>query len=99
MVGAARYWRGALQASDGTEGAMASGPGAAWSVLRDIVLHREFNKCIEKRVGDRPSYKSHMPLSHMAVFFGFGGLFITTMYWPSASTCSTSSRRCRRAIP
>lgn len=79
VVGAARYWRGALQASDRAEGEMASGPGAAWSVLRDILLHREFNKCIEKRVGDRPSYKSHVPLSHMAVFFGFGGLFITTM--------------------
>ncbi|MGA8156979.1 MAG: quinone-interacting membrane-bound oxidoreductase complex subunit QmoC [Rhodoplanes sp.] len=79
VVGAARYWRGALQASDGAEGAMASVPGAAWTVLRDILLHREFNKCIEKRVGDRPSYKTHVPLSHMAVFFGFGGLFITTM--------------------
>jgi quinone-modifying oxidoreductase subunit QmoC len=79
VVGAARYWRGALQASDGAEGAMTSVPGAAWTVLRDILLHREFNKCIEKRVGDRPSYKTHVPLSHMAVFFGFGGLFITTM--------------------
>lgn len=79
VVGAARYWRGAAQGFDSAEGTNASLLGATWTALRDIVLHREFNKCIEERVGDRPSYKAHMPTSHMAVFFGFGGLFITTM--------------------
>ncbi len=78
MVSVARYWRGAVAEINSAEGTNVSLLGAAWTVLRDILLHREFDKCTDERVGDRPSYKTHMPHSHMAVFFGFIGLFITT---------------------
>jgi quinone-modifying oxidoreductase subunit QmoC len=91
VVGAARFWRGAMQAGDGPGdgpgGATAPGGGSVWAVLGDILLHRDFNKCNHERVGNRPTYKSHVPASHFAVFFGFGGLFLTTtglfigIYW------------------
>lgn len=85
IVGAARYGRGAMR--EAAAGGGTSIAGAAWTTLRDILLHREFSKCLDERVGDRPSHKSHLPHSHMAVLFGFLGLFITTMglfigiYW------------------
>ncbi len=88
VVGATRYWRGAVRNFGGSSGTDASGAAAAaYATLRDIVLHREFNKCHDERVGDRPTYKTHMPVSHMAVFFGFLGLLTTTtglfigIYW------------------
>ena len=84
VIGALRYWRGAVREIGGPG---VTSLGAVWDVLRDIVLHLNFTKCTSERVGDRPTYKTHLPASHMAVFFGFGGLFITTMglfigiYW------------------
>jgi quinone-modifying oxidoreductase subunit QmoC len=87
IVGAARFWRGAVRAMGSADGGGVSGIGAAWDVVRDIFLHREFRQCDNERVGDRPTYKSHVPHSHIAVFFGFGGLLITTtglfigIYW------------------
>jgi quinone-modifying oxidoreductase subunit QmoC len=87
VVGALRYWRGAVRTIGGPDGGKASIGGSAWAVLRDILLHREFSKCSHERVGDRPTYKAHVPVSHIAVFFGFGGLFLTTtglfigIYW------------------
>jgi len=86
-VGVMRYWRGAVREIGGLEGAKVSSIGAMWAVARDILLHRQFTKCNKERVGDRPTYKTHLPHSHMAAFFGFGGLFITTtglfigIYW------------------
>jgi quinone-modifying oxidoreductase subunit QmoC len=87
VVGATRYWRGAMRAMGAASGVKVSSGAAIWAVVRDIFLHREFNKCGDERVGDRPTHKAHLPASHMAVFFGFGGLFITTtglfigIYW------------------
>lgn len=87
VVGAARYWRGAVRAIGGPNGTKVSDAGAVWAVVRDIFLHREFNKCTDERVGNRPTYKAHVPVSHIAVFFGFFGLLITTtglfigIYW------------------
>ncbi|MCW5699848.1 MAG: quinone-interacting membrane-bound oxidoreductase complex subunit QmoC [Rhodospirillales bacterium] len=87
IVGAVRFWRGAVKAMGDPGGAKVTSWEAVWAVVRDIFLHRDFNKCDDERVGDRPTHKTHMPTSHMAVFFGFGGLFITTtglfigIYW------------------
>lgn len=86
-VGVTRYWRGAVREIGGLDGAKTSSIGAIWAVARDILLHRQFTKCNSERVGDRPTYKAHLPHSHIAVFFGFAGLFITTtglfigIYW------------------
>jgi quinone-modifying oxidoreductase subunit QmoC len=87
IVGVMRYWRGMVRTADGLGDTPASSGEAIWTVVRDIFLHREFNKCEKERVGDRPTHRTHVWLSHLAVFFGFGGLFITTtglfigIYW------------------
>ena len=87
VVGAFRYWRGTVRAIGNADGVETPTAKAIWAVVRDIFTHREFTKCADERVGDRPTYKTHMPHSHLAVFFGFAGLFITTtglfigIYW------------------
>lgn len=76
MLGGVRYWEGineySLTARD-------SGPMRGFiSTLVDILKHRKFHQCEEDRVGTRKSYKAHLHKSHLAVFYGFLGLVITT---------------------
>ena len=47
--------------------------------LRKIFSHGEFNACREKRVGDRSTGREHAPHAHMAVFYGFLALVVTTL--------------------
>ncbi len=81
MVGAAaggfRYWR-AMSRSSG----MASNgrrPGThLFPTLLDILRHRKFRECGEEPAGSRETYKGHLHKAHLAVFYGFLGLVVTT---------------------
>lgn len=75
LVGARRYWR-AMDSASGTSGT--EGAGAAWGVLRGILGHDKLNRCQSDRVGDDKTFKGHLPKAHLAVFYGFAGLFVTT---------------------
>jgi len=76
IVGGVRYWKSMngffLPSRDGS-------PGKGFSAtLVDIVRHRRFRQCEGDRVGTRESYKAHLHRSHLAVFYGFLGLVLTT---------------------
>jgi len=76
LLGAIRYWKGmnefslALRDSGAVKGLIPT--------LIDILKHRKFRQCEGGRVGTRKSYKSHLHKSHLAVFYGFLGLVVTT---------------------
>jgi quinone-modifying oxidoreductase subunit QmoC len=46
--------------------------------LRTIFSHRQFSACTTDRVGDRPTYREHAHHAHLAVFYGFLALVVTT---------------------
>jgi len=77
LVGAAaggiRYWR-AMNRTAPVSGARAGLVG----VLREIFAHRQFAKCTGDAPGTRATHKEHLPHAHMAVFYGFLGLVVTT---------------------
>ena len=79
LVGAAlgglRYWR-AMNAAAGTAG-HGRRPDLAGAIL-DILRHRRFQQCTEAPAGTRPSHKEHLYKTHLAVFYGFLGLVVTT---------------------
>jgi len=79
LVGAAlgglRYWR-AMNAAAGTAG-HGRRPDLAGAIL-DILRHRRFRQCTEAPAGTRPSHKEHLYKTHLAVFYGFLGLVVTT---------------------
>ncbi|HEV2281109.1 MAG TPA: quinone-interacting membrane-bound oxidoreductase complex subunit QmoC [bacterium] len=90
VAGGLRYWR-AMRASPpagasrrdapASEGASSSGgsPGRhVLSTILDILTHRKFRQCDEAPAGDRDTYKRHVPATHLAVFWGFLGLVVTT---------------------
>lgn len=72
FAGGMRYWRAMNEPRQGgpTKGLIPT--------LIDILGHRKFQQCEGDRVGTRKSYKSHLHRSHLAVFYGFLGLVITT---------------------
>lgn len=47
--------------------------------LMGIFSHEQFQRCTENPAGTRKSFKAHLRGSHLAVFYGFMGLFITTI--------------------
>ncbi|MGH7660854.1 MAG: quinone-interacting membrane-bound oxidoreductase complex subunit QmoC [Vulcanimicrobiaceae bacterium] len=47
--------------------------------LQKIFSHKEFSACETKRVGDRPTHREHAPHAHLAVFYGFLALLVTTI--------------------
>ena len=70
-MGGVRYWR-AMSA-----GASANGHGPAlMSPLLDILEHRRFSQCREAPA--RETHKEHLHRTHLAVFYGFLGLVVTT---------------------
>jgi len=76
MLGGVQYWKGmsgSSLATGNTEPIKGLFP-----TLFDVLMHRKFRHCEEDRVGTRDSYKSHLHKSHLAVFYGFLGLVITT---------------------
>lgn len=77
VMGGLRYWRAMRAAS------MASGNGHHPSAhlvttLVDILRHRTFRACTEAPPGNRRTYKEHLHTTHLAVFWGFMGLVVTT---------------------
>ena len=76
ILGGLRYWKGmkeffpASQDSGGAKGFI--------STLTDILRHRKFKQCEGDQVGTRESYRSHLHKGHLAVFYGFLGLVVTT---------------------
>jgi len=76
ILGGVQYWKGmsgSSLAAGNTEPIKGLIP-----TLFDVLMHRKFRHCEEDRVGTRESYKSHLHKSHLAVFYGFLGLVITT---------------------
>lgn len=47
--------------------------------LQRIFSHSEFSACGEDRAGDRPTHREHAPHAHLAVFYGFLALVVTTV--------------------
>jgi quinone-modifying oxidoreductase, subunit QmoC len=75
-LGGVRYWR-----------AMSAGASAAdwrhgWAsligTLGEIFTHRRFHACTETPAGRRETHKEHLHYTHLAVFYGFLGLVVTT---------------------
>jgi quinone-modifying oxidoreductase subunit QmoC len=72
-LGGARYWR-AMSAAGGTG---RDGRAPVVDTLREILGHRRFGQCGE-RPGTRETHKEHLHSTHLAVFYGFLGLVVTT---------------------
>lgn len=74
-AGGIRYWT-AMSRQTGGNG---RGPrGALLPTLLTILRHRKFADCQSDPVGSRKTYKAHLHRSHLAVFYGFLGLVVTT---------------------
>jgi quinone-modifying oxidoreductase subunit QmoC len=74
-VGGLRYWRAMNAAAAGS----GQGPGAhLWPTIHDILRHRRFRQCTEAPAGTRSSGKEYFHATHLAVFYGFLGLVVTT---------------------
>jgi quinone-modifying oxidoreductase subunit QmoC len=75
LAGGARYW-------SAMRGARADGGGSFWTalaqVIREILDHGQFKRCIDEPVGSRPTHQTHLYKTHLAVFYGFLGLVATT---------------------
>jgi quinone-modifying oxidoreductase subunit QmoC len=70
-----RYWR-AMSRQMGPNG---RGPGPAFvPTLLTILKHRKFRECESQAAGPRETYKRHLHPTHLAVFYGFLGLVVTT---------------------
>jgi quinone-modifying oxidoreductase, subunit QmoC len=73
LVGVARFWR-AMKRSDEAEGIYVAARGIPASVVRavkDILVHDRFGFC-----GAQAGRK----VAHLAVFYGFGALFVVTAW-------------------
>lgn len=72
-----RYLNAMQQAGQGRVGA-AELAGAVVATLRAIFSQRNFKDCTRKRPGLRKTYREHAHRAHLALFYGFLGLVITT---------------------
>jgi quinone-modifying oxidoreductase subunit QmoC len=78
LVGAAlgglRYWRAmSAAAGDGHR------PGAhLLPTVLEILKHRRFRQCTEAPAGTRSAHREYVHATHLAVFYGFLGLVVTT---------------------
>lgn len=81
MVGAAmgglRYWR-AMRAASPASGNGHNPRAHLVATLLDILRHRKFRACTDAPAGSGKTYKDHLPTTHLAVFWGFVGLVVTT---------------------
>jgi len=76
LLGGVRYWKSINEFFSANPG---GGPAKGLvPALVDVLKHRKFRQCEEDRVGTRESYKAHLRRSHLAVFYGFLGLVVTT---------------------
>ena len=75
LGGGVRYWK-AMSRETGGKG---SGAGRALvPTLLTIFRHGRFRDCEADPVGPRRTYKGHLHGTHLAVFYGFLGLVVTT---------------------
>ena len=78
ILGGRRYWEAMKNEFPPTLTGTGSNRGLV-STLKEIFKHRRFQSCEgEDRVGERKSFKAHLYRTHLAVFYGFLGLVITT---------------------
>ncbi len=76
ILGGMQYWK---NMSNSSIASGHTGPTKGlFPTLFDVLMHRKFRQCEADRVGTRESHKSHLHKSHLAVFYGFLGLVITT---------------------
>jgi quinone-modifying oxidoreductase subunit QmoC len=75
VAGGVRYFR-AIEAQ-APEHARVGSKGIV-ATVKDIFGHGKFRQCVEEAVGTRDSHKSHLGRTHLAVFYGFLGLVVTT---------------------
>ena len=68
------YWK-ALRAEARSAGRASAG---LMPTIVSVLKHSSFRQCESDRTGDRKSYKEHLFKTHMALFYGFVGLLITT---------------------
>ena len=75
-AGGVRYWRA-------MDRRMGGGSPFPWSALLPtlsaILRHKGFSECEERPAGTRKTYKGHLHRSHLAAFYGFVGLGVTTV--------------------
>jgi quinone-modifying oxidoreductase, subunit QmoC len=74
-LGGIRYWR-AMNAEGSANGGTPR--AAALPTVLEILKHRRFSDCAENPAGRRETHKEHLPRTHLAVFYGFLGLVVTT---------------------
>jgi quinone-modifying oxidoreductase subunit QmoC len=75
LAGGLQYWR----AMDRLMGGNRARPGAALRpTLATILGHRKFSECESRPAGIRKTYKGHLHATHLAAFWGFLGLVLTT---------------------
>lgn len=75
-AGGARYWR-AMARQTASRNGRAPGRGLL-PTLATILGHRTFRQCVEHPAGTRQTYKGHLHRTHLAAFYGFMGLVVTT---------------------
>ena len=73
---ALRYWK-ALNTTSPIPGGSRVGEQLR-STLRDIFQHNVFQKCAQRWEGSRETHKTHLRKAHLAIFYGFLGLVVTT---------------------
>jgi quinone-modifying oxidoreductase subunit QmoC len=75
LGGGVRYWR-AMSLQMGGDG---GGPQRALvPTVLTILRHRKFSECQSHAAGSRATHKAHLHGTHLAVFYGFLGLVVTT---------------------
>ncbi|HET8575890.1 MAG TPA: quinone-interacting membrane-bound oxidoreductase complex subunit QmoC [Methylomirabilota bacterium] len=74
LGGGARYWR-AMSREAGARRAF--WPALAPTLLA-IARHQKFSECDSRAAGTRRTHKEHLHRTHLAVFYGFLGLVVTT---------------------
>lgn len=75
VVAGVRYWR-AMDAQAGRNG---HGPRRqVIPTVLEILRHARFRQCNEEPAGTRRTYKGHLHVTHLLIFYGFLGLVITT---------------------
>lgn len=75
--GGLRYWR-AMNRSSTAPGSGQDPAQTLVATVLEIVKHRRFRQCNEAPVGGRKSHKEHLHGAHLAAFWGFMGLVVTT---------------------
>jgi quinone-modifying oxidoreductase subunit QmoC len=75
LSGGVRYWRAMARQRPADGG----GPRRALlPTVLTILRHRKFSECRSNAAGSRTTHKGHLYWTHLAVFYGFLGLVVTT---------------------